>query len=366
MRWQADACRELGSPLYGDLLRHASADLPGRRSDRGGPAWPSGRPAVERARAPAARGRARARAVRSGTGGLAAFYPSAGGTVESAPGSPRAWTALKRTFAEQAEEIRTWLDHPPQTNEVGRAAALLGGLRHIAAEEPLPIRLVEVGASAGLNLRADHFYVPGDAGSYGAPDSPVVLAGGWQGEAPPQSHIEVVERVGGDAHPSIRLHLAAGCGSLPMSGRIRPTASAGCAARSSWPRKCRRSCEPSRHQPPSHGLSWYRAAGRCSGTPSSGSTSARTSGRSSPAGLPRSVPQPRHQRDSPTSTWSSRVLAAVPSPWRPGRAGTAGSSGPHRRTGCLCSGRRAPDRVTSAACFPSSSLAMTRTRQPGL
>ncbi len=146
---------------------------------------------------------------------LAAFYPSAGGTVESAPGSPRAWAALRRTFAEQAEEIRTWLDHPPQTNEVGRAAALLGGLRHIAAEAPLPIRLVEVGASAGLNLRADHFYVPGDAGSYGTPDSPVVLAGGWQGEAPPESHIEVIERVGGDLAP---------VDPTTPSGRLRLTA----------------------------------------------------------------------------------------------------------------------------------------------
>ncbi len=27
LRWQADACRELGSPLYGDLLAHAADDL---------------------------------------------------------------------------------------------------------------------------------------------------------------------------------------------------------------------------------------------------------------------------------------------------------------------------------------------------
>jgi hypothetical protein len=132
---------------------------------------------------------------------LAAYYPSAGGKLDPAPGSPRAWAALRRTFAERGEEIRSWLDHPPQTNEVGRAAALLGGLRHIAAERDLSIRLVEVGASAGLNLRADRFCVPGDAGRYGDPDSPVVLPGGWQGEPPPASRIDVVERVGGDLAP---------------------------------------------------------------------------------------------------------------------------------------------------------------------
>jgi len=43
--------------------------------------------------------------------------------------------------------------------------------------------------------------VPGDAGSYGDAGSPVVLSGGWQGEPPPASHIEVIERVGGDLSP---------------------------------------------------------------------------------------------------------------------------------------------------------------------
>jgi hypothetical protein len=200
LRWQADACRELGSPLYGDLLRHAAADLL------------AGGPTAELLRghlddrlssvlALRLLGGAHALALSGRAPELAAFYPSAGGTVESAPGSPRTWAALRDTFAEHTEEIRTWLDHPPQTNEVGRAAALLGGLRHVAAEAPLPVRLVEVGASAGLNLRADHFCVPGDAGSYGTPDSPVVLAGGWQGKAPPDSHIDVIERVGGDLAP---------------------------------------------------------------------------------------------------------------------------------------------------------------------
>ena len=200
LRWQADACRELGSPLYGDLLKHASADLLA-----GGPTAEVLRGHLDdrlsSVLALRLLGGAHALALSGQAPELAAFYPSAGGTVESAPGSPRAWAALRCTFAEHADVIRTWLDHPPQTNEVGRAAALLGGLRHIAAEERLPIRLIEVGASAGLNLRADHFFVPGDAGSYGTPDSPVVLAGGWQGEAPPESHIEVIERVGGDLAP---------------------------------------------------------------------------------------------------------------------------------------------------------------------
>ena len=82
---------------------------------------------------------------------------------------------MRQTLADHGEQLRAWLGHPPQTNEVGRAAALLGGLRHVAAEAQLPIRLIEVGASAGLNLRADHFRVTG-TGSYGDERSKVLLA----------------------------------------------------------------------------------------------------------------------------------------------------------------------------------------------
>ena len=51
-------------------------------------------------------------------------------------------------LAAQRDAVRAWLNRPPQTNEVGRAAALLGGLRHVTAEAALPVRLVEIGASA--------------------------------------------------------------------------------------------------------------------------------------------------------------------------------------------------------------------------
>jgi hypothetical protein len=214
LRWQADACRELGSPLYGDLLLHAADDLlaggptarvlRGHLDDR-----------LSSVLALRLLGGAHALALSGRCPELAAYYPSAGGTLDPAHGSPRAWATLRQTFAEQGEELRGWLDHPPQTNEVGRAAALLGGLRHIAAQADLPIRLIEVGASAGLNLRADRFCVPGDAGSYGNPASPVVLSGGWQGDPPPSARIEVIERIGGDiapvdpATPAGRLRLTA-------------------------------------------------------------------------------------------------------------------------------------------------------------
>jgi len=200
LRWQAEACRELGSPLYGDLLTCAAGDLVA-----GGPTAEvlSGHLNDRLSSVLALRllGGVHALALSGKAPDLAVFYPSCGGTAESEPGSPRAWAALRLLLAEQGETVRGWLDWPPQTNEVGRAAALLGALMQIAAEASLPIRLAEVGASAGLNLRADHFFVSGPAGRYGDPDSPVVLTSGWLGALLPLSRIEVIERTGGDIAP---------------------------------------------------------------------------------------------------------------------------------------------------------------------
>ena len=200
LRRQGEACRDIGSPLYGDLLEHAAADLLA-----GGPVADvlRGHLDTRPSSVLALRllGGAHALALAGRAPELARWYPSAGGIIDAQPGSPRAWAALRATLARQRDEIREWLDSPPQTNEVGRAAALIGGLLHLTARAALPVRLVEVGASAGLNLRADLFCVPGDSGRYGDPLSPVVLTHGWQGAAPPAGAIEVISRTGGDLAP---------------------------------------------------------------------------------------------------------------------------------------------------------------------
>ncbi len=60
-------------------------------------------------------------------GELAAYYPSVGGTWEPDAGTE----AFLRLLVEQGDAVREWLDRPPQTNEVGRATALMGGLLHL-------------------------------------------------------------------------------------------------------------------------------------------------------------------------------------------------------------------------------------------
>jgi hypothetical protein len=98
------------------------------------------------------------------------------------------------------------LDHAPQTNEVGRSAALVGGLLRLTDRWPLPVRLFEIGASGGLNLQADRFRFtaddPPEGRDWGDPASPVQLEGAWTGAPLPTSApLSVVERGGSDVHP---------------------------------------------------------------------------------------------------------------------------------------------------------------------
>jgi hypothetical protein len=90
-----------------------------------------------------------------------------------------------------------------QTNEVGRCAALLFGFLAVAAETRLPLRLLEVGASAGLNLRWDRYRYEADGFSWGPRDSPLTLAFELDGAAPPRlpTAVEVASRGGCDAAP---------------------------------------------------------------------------------------------------------------------------------------------------------------------
>lgn len=130
---------------------------------------------------------------------LAAHYPSVGGDgdVEAA------WPLVLEVVRDRLDDVRTIVARPPQTNEVGRAVGLLGALAHLVDRRPLAIRLCEIGASGGLNLRADHFRVTAGAATVcGPPDSPVTLVDGWQGVLPPITRsLDVIERRGCDVDP---------------------------------------------------------------------------------------------------------------------------------------------------------------------
>jgi hypothetical protein len=135
---------------------------------------------------------------------LAAYYPTVGGTWSS-----DGVDAVLDLLARRPDDVRRLLDQPPQTNEVGRSAALLGGLLRTLERQPppmrsLPVRLFEIGASGGLNLHADAFRYIDDTGrAWGDPESPVVLDPAWEGEPVPleEAPVQVVERGGCDVNP---------------------------------------------------------------------------------------------------------------------------------------------------------------------
>jgi hypothetical protein len=99
-------------------------------------------------------------------------------------------------------EVVEALAHPLQTNAPTRAKVLVGGLCLIAEQTGLPVRLLELGASAGLNLRLDRFRYEQDGMSFGPKDSSVRFMDFLTGGRPPLSTgFEVGERAGCDLNP---------------------------------------------------------------------------------------------------------------------------------------------------------------------
>jgi hypothetical protein len=198
LRDQSRACADYGSPLYAELLARAAEDAQG-----GGVVFelllPHDAPNL-RADALALRLMAAVhRLVLEGAApDLAACYPSVGG---NAPASG-AWGVFREVLRRERERLAFLVARPCQTNEVGRAAALAFGFFQVSAATGLPLRLLEVGCSAELNLRWDHYRYGVGGAAWGPRESPVDLSGLW-GEAPAAlpSAVPIAERSGCDPRP---------------------------------------------------------------------------------------------------------------------------------------------------------------------
>jgi hypothetical protein len=97
--------------------------------------------------------------------------------------------------------LLTALQSPPQTNEVARCGVLLGGFATVAARTGRPLALLEIGASAGLNLHWDAYGYTLAGASWGPAEAPLRLAPAWRGAAPAFGPVEVRARRGCDRHP---------------------------------------------------------------------------------------------------------------------------------------------------------------------
>jgi hypothetical protein len=196
-RLEAVGLGEIGSPFYAELERRLGDDV-----EAGGPTWD-----VLASRAGAAPDDALAlrllggvhRLVLAGDAPeLARHYPSVGGDGDAAA----AWWHLRDLLADPPPEVHDALTRPPQTNEVGRSASLVPGFLHVAKATGLPLRLLELGSSAGLNLRVDRYrYQQGGVG-WGDPESAVRFEDLWPGATPPfGTPATVATRAGCDHDP---------------------------------------------------------------------------------------------------------------------------------------------------------------------
>ncbi|PJJ56690.1 hypothetical protein CLV56_0901 [Mumia flava] len=193
---QARTCEAIGSPMYGALFDAMAADI----AAGGVTLRVLGEVAAAPPSAIALRlaGSLHRRVLDGRAPELVPFYPSVGGTWEL----EKAWPVVRERLEADAAALHAELAQPPQTNEVGRAAALLGGLLRVADRFSTPVRLVEVGASAGLNLCADRFAYGSPSGRWGAKGASVVLDDAWRGPNPPgDAPLQVVERIGIDLDP---------------------------------------------------------------------------------------------------------------------------------------------------------------------
>lgn len=131
--------------------------------------------------------------------GLAGLYADAPG---HAPPSPATLDrALARALTYHADMLAQWLAHPTQTNEVARAAGLVAALMALNADAPMPCELLEIGASAGLNLNLAHYACRIGNVAAMAPRSPVMLAPEWRGHGVPDRPVALTRAVGVDINP---------------------------------------------------------------------------------------------------------------------------------------------------------------------
>ncbi|MBL8531615.1 MAG: DUF2332 domain-containing protein [Hyphomonadaceae bacterium] len=195
-REQAGYCAAFGSPFTAALNVRFAEDV-----EAGGPVaaltspWPSN-PSADVVGLRLA-GALHAAVLSGRDEALAAAYPgrAAQWRVEEV------WPIARAFLEREREWVRSFLRYAPQTNETRRSIALLGAFLAFAETWRGPIDLLEIGASAGLNLNWDRFRYQTSTWAWGDPASPVLIDTDWQASAPPLGPINVRHRAACDINP---------------------------------------------------------------------------------------------------------------------------------------------------------------------
>jgi hypothetical protein len=194
-RTQAKACASLGSPFMARLCTtlsqalHPGTPLTDRLFDWPGNLGPSGHSLPLRLC-----GALHALCL-GGNADLAALYPP------NNPSDAAFTKGIRDVIRTQSDAIDTWIDTPPQTNEVRRSATLIAAAHWLNSRFDLPFRLSELGASAGLNLHFDRYALSIGKTILGPAGSALTLTPDWTGPLPPMPPPQIAQRRGVDIHP---------------------------------------------------------------------------------------------------------------------------------------------------------------------
>mgnify|MGYP000866016807 CR=1 FL=1 len=191
---QALACELLGSPFTSRLCRLLGARLNGNSSFGARVLSWKGNPQADALPLRVTGGFHALR--RQGAAALSAVYPP------NEVDDEVLWRGLERTIDAHDLFLARFLDSAPQTNEVSRSSAILGGMLHIVERTGLPLDVHEIGASAGLNLGFDAYGYELGGTDWGDAASAVKIVSEWQGTMPPlDAQLRVVSRKGSDLNP---------------------------------------------------------------------------------------------------------------------------------------------------------------------
>ncbi len=196
-RAQARACDALGSPFTARLL-HSIADMLHRDDavfarirD-----WPYDPTAAGDAVPLRIAGGLHALVLSGQDAALAGVYPPSTDIPDD-----RFAAVILAAIQRHPAHLMHWLDSAPQTNEAGRSAALIAAGHLLSQKFGLPLRLLELGASAGLNLHWDQMALKIGAEGFGAANAGLTLEPDWTGDLPVKSPFRVTQRAGVDLNP---------------------------------------------------------------------------------------------------------------------------------------------------------------------
>ena len=192
---QAMYCDTFGSPFTAQLIKAISADY-----EQGGPIasllanWTTN----PRADALALRlaGYFHHAVLINRDPELAAHYPSsvANWTIDDI------WPLARALLEREPNTAAAFIRSAPQTNETRRSIALLAAFLHFAQQWQGEIDLLEIGASAGLNMNWDLYTYKTKSWTWGA-EGPVQIDTDWNGPPPPLADINVRTRAACDLNP---------------------------------------------------------------------------------------------------------------------------------------------------------------------